>query len=261
MADRVLTRYDEVLAALKEPRLVQTGEAGPIDEGEQKRKRAEMLAALPAARVDAWRMAILPLALQVLDGLPEDRPVDLVGEFVRPWCAAIAPVIMEAPLKALQTSLTDTLPAFLASALLAMLESKGSLEATPRTVEELLRHAGTVHTLLRTAKEDVKIGGASIEAGERIVLKVAEANHDESRFAEPDELDPGRREGGHLALGAGEHACAGAVVVRMATAVMLEALSSRLAGGEVAGPVEWYQGATKRWPKKLPALLRRLPSP
>jgi cytochrome P450 len=260
----VLSRYDDVLAALKEPSFLQTGESGIVDAAAQQRARADVLAALPLAKLDAWQARITPLALDLLDRLPADRPVDLVSEFVKPWCNAVAPIVMEAHLKPLSKGLSETLPSFLANALLDLLRNpvefarlRAELELMPRAVEELLRHAGLVHTLARTATADVDLGGIRIPSGDRVILKLAAANHDPDRFPEARELDVTRKSGGHVALGAGPHSCAGALVVRMATAVVTGAFTGKFAAAELAGPVEWHQGSTLASPRSLPAILPR----
>ena len=51
-------------------------------------------------------------------------------------------------------------------------------------MEELLRHAGLVHTLVRTATVDIEIGGTRIASGERVLLKLAAANRDPNRFSD-----------------------------------------------------------------------------
>jgi cytochrome P450 len=260
----VLSRYDDVLAALKEPSFLQTGEAGTIDAAEQQRIRVDVLAALPLARIDDWQTRIMPLALHLLDRLPANRPVDLMSEFVRPWCDEVAPIVMEEQLKPLSKGLADTLPSFLANALLDLLRNpdefarlRAEPELGPRAIEELLRHAGLVHTLVRTATTDVQLGGVRVASGDRVILKLADANHDPDRFPDADRLDLARRAGGHVALGAGAHSCAGALVVRMATGVALSAFAVKFAGAEVGGAVEWHEGSTLTWPVSLPAILRR----
>jgi cytochrome P450 len=260
----VLSRYDDVLTALKEPGFVQTGESGPVDAAAQLKTRADVLAALPIAKLDGWQTCIAPITNDILDQLPVDRPVDLVAEFVKPWCSAIAPVVMEEYLKPLAIGLSDTLAGFLANALHNLIRDpdqfarlRSGQDLMPRAVEELLRHAGPVHTLVRTATADVEIGGAHIASGDRVILRLAAANRDAHRFADAERLDVGRKISGHLALGAGPHSCAGAVVVRMATAMVVGAFTKEFAAAELAGPVEWHEGSTRRAPESLPVILRR----
>jgi hypothetical protein len=65
---------------------------------------------------------------------------------------------MEEYLKPLSIELTETLPGFLANALHDLIRNpdefarlRSEKELVPRAAEELLRHAGPVHTLVRTA--------------------------------------------------------------------------------------------------------------
>ena len=83
-------------------------------------------------------------------------------------------------------------------------------------------------------------------AANRVILKLADANRDADRFADADRLDGGRKVSGHLALGAGSHSCAGAVVVRMATAMVVGAFTKKFAGAELAGPAQWHAGSTRK---------------
>jgi cytochrome P450 len=260
----VVSRYDDVLAALKEPGFLQTGEAGAVDAATQQQARAGVLAALPLARLDNWQSRIAPLASSLLDRLPTDRPVDLVSEFLKPWCEAVAPIVMEEYLKPLSKGLTDTLPSFLANALLDLLRNplefarlRAEPDAMTKAVEELLRHAGLVHTLVRTATTEFDIGGVRIASGDRVILKLAAANHDHERFSDPGRLDVTRKTAGHLALGAGPHSCAGALLVRLATAIIVGAFAAKFDGAELTGPVEWHEGSTVASPVSLPVMLRR----
>lgn len=171
---------------------------------------------------------------------------------------------MAAHLKPLAKGLTDTLPFFLANALLDLLRNPAEFarlraepDLMPRAVEELLRHAGLVHMLVRTATADVELGGIRIASGDRVILKLAAANHDPDRFSEAGQLDATRKVAGHVALGAGAHSCAGALVVRMATAVVMGVFAAKFASAELAGPVEWHDGSTVASPVSLPAILRR----
>jgi hypothetical protein len=118
-------------------------------------------------------------------------------------------------------------------------------------VEELLRYAGLVRTLYRTATEDVNLNGAPIRSGDVLILRIVEANRDPGRFACAHELDVLRQDGGHLALGAGFHACVGAPLIRMAVQSMTRPLIRRFASAILARPVEWQGGSTFRSPDSL----------
>ncbi|MFL6352896.1 MAG: cytochrome P450 [Bryobacteraceae bacterium] len=86
----VLSRYEQVLAALREPGLWPTGplnsEPSPLsDPTEQLRVRAAASEAFSAAKVAQWQAQIEPLARTRMNHLERDRHVDLIREFARPW--------------------------------------------------------------------------------------------------------------------------------------------------------------------------------
>ena len=89
-------------------------------------------------------------------------------------------------------------------------------EAKLRTfANEVLRLDAPVQGLFRVVRREVTIGGVTLPAGSRIMLRFAAANRDPSKFTEPDRLDVTRRNAGtHLAFGAGIHHCIGANLAR-----------------------------------------------
>jgi cytochrome P450 len=94
----MISRYADVLAAFREPRLRLTNEPKNDrpdvgDTGMQSRLRSETLAALSAAKLAEWQAQIEPLAYTLIDRLPGERPVDIVGEFARPWSLATAVIV------------------------------------------------------------------------------------------------------------------------------------------------------------------------
>jgi cytochrome P450 len=126
----------------------------------------------------------------------------------------------------------------------------------PRAVEELLRHAGPARAVFRRAVAEVPIGRARVAPGDRLILRLAAANRDPARFPEPGRLDVRRGAAGHLALGGGAHACAGAPLVRVAVAAATDALLRRASAVEPAGEVEWVGGFAVRAPATLPVVLQ-----
>jgi cytochrome P450 len=75
----VLSRYADVLAALREPGLCPTGPAEPQPERPLVKELTE--ACLPQMKT---------LAEQMFRVIPTDRPLDLIGEFAEPWCLELA---------------------------------------------------------------------------------------------------------------------------------------------------------------------------
>jgi cytochrome P450 len=97
----------------------------------------------------------------------------------------------------------------------------------PFIIEEALRVASPVHTMYRTATEDVELGGAHIRKGDGVQIVYISANHDEQRFEEPHRFDISRTTP-HLAFGAGIHFCLGAPIGRVEGRIAVEVLTQRL---------------------------------
>ncbi len=98
----------------------------------------------------------------------------------------------------------------------------------PAAVEEFARYEGpALLAIRRFPTQDVTIGGATVPAGETVLLSLAAANRDPARFTDPDRLDLGRDTSGHLALGHGIHHCLGAPLARAETEIALAALLAR----------------------------------
>jgi hypothetical protein len=169
-------------------------------------------------------------------------------------------------LKSVLLGVAQTLPAFLASAWVALLHNPSQRqklqecpERLPKAIEELLRYAGPVHTLFRHAEKELHISGTRITCGDRLLLRLSSANRDPQQFAEPDRLDFTRDVAGHLALSAGSHYCPGAAIVRMATATAIQAFLDRSLAPELSDPVVWSCGTMLIWPSSVPVLLGRKP--
>jgi cytochrome P450 len=302
----VLSRYADVMAALREPRLSASGAWGgaAFDRAGHMRFRAEATAAA-AEMLGETLPSLEPLAREMAGALPGDRIVDLVSELAQPWADAVADQMLRpkgdpnrlavlasgifaaaaepdgeelqtrgaqatvelagafsGPLAAFHlqafVALTQTLPCFLANAWLALLEDPGSAEMLrlepglmPQAIEELLRHSGPSRAQFRRAEEDVRLGGASIRKGDRVVLKLAAANRDPEQFPDPLRLDFGRGSPRHLAFGAGWHACIGAAIVRAAAAAATAGFLDHFSGARLEAPVEWRGGFAIGGPASL----------
>ncbi|MEU7015844.1 cytochrome P450 [Streptomyces sp. 2RAF24] len=105
-------------------------------------------------------------------------------------------------------------------------------------VEELLRYLSVAKSFMRTALEDVELGGQTIEAGTTVVLSYHTANRDPERYTDPHVLDLGRDAGGHLAFGHGVHLCLGAQLARVEMRVAFSALLQRFPTLRLAVPAE-----------------------
>lgn len=109
---------------------------------------------------------------------------------------------------------------------LALLKADRSLIAS--SVEEILRYEGPVQTVVRLAKEDVRLGEADIHRGHRLFLAVNAAARDPAVFEDADAFRIDRPRGNHITFGLGIHFCLGAPLARLESQVALDCLLGRL---------------------------------
>ncbi len=130
----------------------------------------------------------------------------------------------------------------------------------PAAVEEFLRYDGPAPLAIRRFPlVDVTIGGELIPAGETVLLGIASANRDATRFPDADRLDFDRVTAGHLALGHGIHYCLGAPLARLETAIALDVLLDRAPRLRLAVPreeLEWRPSIRTRGLTALPIAVR-----
>ncbi|WP_326581691.1 cytochrome P450 (plasmid) [Actinacidiphila glaucinigra] len=106
----------------------------------------------------------------------------------------------------------------------------------PDAVEEVLRVSAPSLNVMRTAIEDLTIGGTTIRAGERITAWHPIANRDPGIFSAPDRIDIGRQPNHHLSFGMGSHHCLGAWLARLTLTCLLDAMAQRVTQLHPAGP-------------------------
>ncbi|QES48297.1 cytochrome P450 [Streptomyces venezuelae] len=119
---------------------------------------------------------------------------------------------------------------------LAALKTEPDL--TDRAVEELLRYLTITHTGLRTALEDVELGGQLVKAGDTVTLAAGAANRDPEKYPDPDTLDIRRQAAGQLTFGHGIHQCLGQHLARVEVGVALRELFARFPALRLAVPAE-----------------------
>jgi cytochrome P450 len=313
----VLSRYADIVAAFRASNLAPAGPNSKktvelCDESRRLKMRAETMEALSPAQLRLWRDQIAHEAQALVDGLPGEEPLDLMGEYARPSCLSLAAIVTglsrsdaerlceraqlvsasaaepydptlrdHAKLASAElqrhfhtgpqtlresgfVALSQTVPCILGNAWFALVQhpEQWSLlhqqpELIEQAIEELLRYAGPVRILSRMATEDIDLNGCFIRRGERIILRIIAANRDPERFSDPNRLDVRRRDGGHLALGAGPHSCVGASLIRMAAITITHPLLQRFASANSSGPVDWQGGSGFRSPRSLSVRLTR----
>jgi len=118
-------------------------------------------------------------------------------------------------------------------------ENKNSL--IKPAIEETLRYRSPVQLVIRIANDDVTlseekegVGGREIEKqkikikkGQKIILFLGSANHDESVFTDPERFDITRKNLRHMAFGTGIHFCLGAPLARLEGQIALRTLLER----------------------------------
>ena len=114
-----------------------------------------------------------------------------------------------------------------------------NLDLLPTAAEEIVRWTSPSPSKRRTATRAVRLGGQSIEAGQKVQIWEGSANRDGSVFDRADEFDITRKPNPHLGFGQGVHYCLGANLARLELRVLFEELLLRFAAARVVEPVEW----------------------
>jgi cytochrome P450 len=116
---------------------------------------------------------------------------------------------------------------------------RADFDALPVAIEEMVRWTSPSPSKRRTATRSVTLGGASVEAGQKVQIWEGSANRDAHVFDRADEFDIARKPNPHLGFGQGIHYCLGANLARLELRVLFEELFSRFHSVRVVRPVEW----------------------
>jgi cytochrome P450 len=110
-------------------------------------------------------------------------------------------------------------------------ETWAELRADPSliegAIEESLRVDSPAQMIIRRATEDVTIGDAMIPAGDMVMVYLASANRDPTRWDDPANFELARERDRHVAFGHGVHTCIGAPLARMEAKAAMSALVAR----------------------------------
>ena len=125
-----------------------------------------------------------------------------------------------------------------------------------QAIEEALRLEPPLLMINRTATEDVELSGVTIPAGGDISTCLGSANHDETRWENPDAFDIFRTPQQHLAFAFGPHMCLGMHLARLETRVVVNAVLDRLPGVRLDrnGDDPHIRGLIFRSPTSVPVL-------
>ncbi|MGX1778621.1 cytochrome P450 [Nocardia brasiliensis] len=118
---------------------------------------------------------------------------------------------------------------------MALLRSDSSL--IPGAVEELLRYLTIVQTgLIRSAREDVEVGGQLIRTGDQVEVCLPAVNRAGEQFPNGARLDITAPASAHMAFGYGVHACLGQQLARIEMRIGYRELLARFSTLRLAIP-------------------------
>lgn len=98
----------------------------------------------------------------------------------------------------------------------------------PVAVEEMIRFCAPAQWFARTAHKDVRVAGADIRKGQRIIVLFGSAGRDEAEFDEPDEFIWNRKIERVLSFGTGQHYCIGIHLARLELRTLVEVFLRRV---------------------------------
>jgi cytochrome P450 len=98
----------------------------------------------------------------------------------------------------------------------------------PQAIEEGLRWECPLTGIMRTTSEETTVDGVVVPKDQMIFVNLGAANHDESRWEDPEAFDIFRPAKAHMAFAFGPHRCLGIHLATMETRVLLERLFDRL---------------------------------
>ncbi|MBB4633897.1 cytochrome P450 [Sphingosinicella soli] len=105
----------------------------------------------------------------------------------------------------------------------------------PTAVDEMIRWSAPVKHFLRTATHDYELRGASISAGDTLLMALPSGCYDEDVFDRPFAFDVARKPNRHIAFGFGAHVCLGQYLARLELSTFLEVFLERVKNVELCG--------------------------
>ena len=100
----------------------------------------------------------------------------------------------------------------------------------PQAIEEGIRWETPLLNFMRETTRDTELGGVQIPAGSTMAVNLGSANHDETRWENPEQFDIFRERKPHIGFGHGAHVCIGMHLARLESTVIFNTLFDRLPG-------------------------------
>lgn len=98
----------------------------------------------------------------------------------------------------------------------------------PQAIEEGIRWETPLLNFMREVTSDTEMGGVHIPKGATMMLSLGSANHDETRWDEPERFDIFRERKPHIGFAHGAHVCLGMHLARLETTKIFNAIFDEL---------------------------------
>jgi cytochrome P450 len=119
-------------------------------------------------------------------------------------------------------------------------DSYATLRANPDlidvAIEESLRMDAPAQFMVRTCRRPTELVGESIDPGRKVLMCIGSANHDDTKFDDPDSFRLDRTSREHLAFGSGSHVCPGATLARLEVRTLMREFTRRIATYRLVQP-------------------------
>lgn len=134
---------------------------------------------------------------------------------------------------------------------------RDDLARIPALFQELLRYDPPVQMVFRHTTHETTLAGVTVPENALMLLLLASANRDETRFKHPNIFDIERPAENFMSFGAGPHYCLGNYLARKEAHVGLEVLFERFSSIDlVSEDIVWMDSYFARGPKSLPVRFR-----
>lgn len=123
----------------------------------------------------------------------------------------------------------------------------------PQAIEEGIRWETPLLNFMREVTRDTELGGVHIPEGSTMMLSLGSANHDETRWDDPEAFDVFRDRKPHIGFAHGAHVCLGMHLARLESIKIFNALFDALPGLRLDpdAPPPYITGTMFRSPPRL----------
>lgn len=123
----------------------------------------------------------------------------------------------------------------------------------PQAIEEGIRWETPLLNFMREVTVDTELGGVEIPKGATMMLSLGSANHDETRWDDPETFNIFRERKPHIGFAHGAHVCLGMHLARLESTKIFNALFDELPGLRLdpAAPAPYVTGTMFRSPPRL----------